>query len=121
MSSPWWCVERSAAAHKRLSRRRPPLRRPTRQREPCGPWAFSAKPKCAPLPSPQKIRAVIRSAGAALPTVEVAAEHDNFIRFGAAWNLADDIECVLVFFLIIDSDIEVQLRRDPVLAGGRGG
>src|SRR5271170_7637319 len=45
----------------------------------------------------------------------MTAEHDDFVRFGAPRNLADDIECVLVFLLIIDSDIEVQLRRDTVL------
>ena len=45
----------------------------------------------------------------------MTAEHDDFVRFGGARNLADDIECVLVFLLIIDSDIEVQLRRDTVL------
>src|SRR5580698_6401404 len=45
----------------------------------------------------------------------MTAEHDNFVRFGGARNLADDIKCVLVFPLIVDSDIEVQLRRDTVL------
>ena len=45
----------------------------------------------------------------------MTAEHDDFVRFRGARNLADDIECVLVFRLIIDGDIEVQLRRDPVL------
>src|SRR5580698_7990802 len=45
----------------------------------------------------------------------MTAEHDNFVRFGSARNLTDDIECVLVFLLIVDSDIEVQLRRDTVL------
>jgi hypothetical protein len=35
--------------------------------------------------------------------------------FGGPWNLADDIECVLVFLLIVDGDVELELRRDPAL------
>ena len=45
----------------------------------------------------------------------MTAEHDDLVRFGGTRNLADDIECVLVILLIIDSDIKVQLRRDTVL------
>jgi hypothetical protein len=46
----------------------------------CSSWLATVSPLAVPCR--------IRGAGAALPAVEVTAEHDDFIRFGGARNLA---------------------------------
>ena len=59
--------------------------------------------------------AVVGCSGAALPAIEVASEHDDFIFFGGTGDLSDDVEGVLVVFLVFDLDVEGELWGDVVL------